>query len=106
MRLVALAERLERVSPLLPITCMAVASLLRLPALAACVPGGGPVAGSVASAALAATWLLCGAPQILEAACIAASGRLDTHVLMAAAALATLAMGLPHEVGRCCCWHC
>jgi hypothetical protein len=37
--------------------------------------------------------------QVVQALCIAASGTLNTHVLMALAAFGTLYLGLPQEVG-------
>jgi hypothetical protein len=52
-----------------------------------------------AGACLCVPWVLSGAPQILESLCTAASGVLNTHVLMALAALGTLYMGMPQEVG-------
>lgn len=65
--------------------------------MAALLPQG--QAPLLASAALCVPWVLSGVPQIVESLCMAASGVLNTHVLMALAALGTLYMGMPQEVG-------
>lgn len=57
------------------------------------------VAHTAQAVALACTFLLSGLPQTVEAACVAGSGKLDTHVLMSLAVFGTLALGMAQEVG-------
>lgn len=95
--LVAAAERITHSSACLWAAVLGffVASLAELPALSALLPQG--TAPLLAKTALCIPWVLSGAPQILESLCMAASGTLNTHVLMALAALGTLYMGMPQE---------
>ena len=59
----------------------------------------GPWMAHVAHAmALSVTFLLSGLPQTVEAACVAGSGQLDTHVLMSLAVFGTLTLGMAQEV--------
>ena len=61
----------------------------------------GPRIAHVAHAmALSVTFLLSGLPQTVEAACVAGSGQLDTHVLMSLAVFGTLTLGMAQEVRR------
>lgn len=74
-----------------------VALALNLPALQQALPGGAPAARTVHAAALAATYALSGIPQIVEALCLTASLKIDTHVLMGFAALGTVYLGMAQE---------
>ena len=47
--------------------------------------------------ALSVTFFLSGLPQTVEAACVAGSGQLDTHVLMSLAVFGTLTLGMAQE---------
>ncbi|KAF5829456.1 E1-E2 ATPase-domain-containing protein [Dunaliella salina] len=95
--LVAAAERVMHSGACLWASVLGffVASLVEIPALSVQLPQG--TAPMLAKAALCIPWVLSGAPQILESLCMAASGTLNTHVLMALAALGTLYMGMPQE---------
>jgi hypothetical protein len=48
--------------------------------------------------ALSGTFLLSALPQTVEAVCVAASGKIDTHVLMSLAVIGTLLLGMAQEV--------
>ncbi len=82
------------------IGCYAVSLLVGLPVLGDLLPA--VLLTSLRTASLAAAFVLVGLPQVVEAACIAAAGIVDTHVLMALAAFGTLYMGMAQEVRGAC----
>lgn len=61
-------------------------------------------ASMVHTVALTGTFVLSGLPQLVESLCIAGSGKVDTHVLMALAAMGTVFMGMAQEVGQRSTW--
>ena len=96
--LISLATRLEHsgICTLVSIASFAL-SLMLGSDLAARVLGS-MAAHAAHMAALAVTFVLSGLPQTVEAACVAGSGRLDTHVLMSLAVVGTLTLGMAQEV--------
>ena len=84
------------------ITCFAIALMAGASEPTARLMGGSAAAAAanaLQNIALAGTFALSWLPQAVEAACIAGSGRLDTHVLMSLAVVGTLVIGMAQEVG-------
>lgn len=74
------------------------AMLAHIPAVAQALSVG--VAETLHNALLTGTFVLTGIPQFVESIGAAASGHIDTHVLMMLAVMGTLYMGLAHEVSK------
>ncbi|KXZ48383.1 hypothetical protein GPECTOR_28g790 [Gonium pectorale] len=95
--LVQLASRIEHSGALAvaSICFFALSLLASLPMVASAL--GEAAAGSLRNVGLAGTYALSGLPQAVSSVALAAGGQLDTHVLMAAAVVATLCLGMAQE---------
>lgn len=63
-------------------------------------------AALLSKAALAVTYVLSGIPQMVETIGAAATGKVDTHVLMSLSIVGTLYMNMAHEVSTGLCTSC